>query len=392
MRNFSSKNIRLAAILGVAALITSGAQANKFKVLYSFPGGSQGWAPGALLRDDGGNFYGAASGGGGNCNSGCGILFRLTPDGTETVLHSFAGPYGDGAEASSPLIRDRKGNLFGTTYEGGAGNEGTVYELTAKGKEKLLHSFVFDGTDGIGAFGLLRDGEGNLYGTTSDGGAHESGTVFKLARDGTETILHAFAGPPDGEAPYLEALIADKAGNLYGTTRGGGAYGGGGTVFELASDGTETVLHSFAGSDGFEPYAGVIMDARGNIYGTTVVGGSAACGGNGCGTVFKLTPKGKETVLHAFTGGADGSQPAGCCLVLDNSGNLYGTTGSGGDYYAGVLFKLAPDGTETVIHAFTGGADGDTPGGLITDKRGNLYGTTVLGGAHGAGIVFELTN
>ncbi|HEY3778975.1 MAG TPA: choice-of-anchor tandem repeat GloVer-containing protein [Rhizomicrobium sp.] len=393
-RDIAGKALLAAALASTAFVPLGSAQANKLTVLYSFGGKSgDGYNPtGRLLRDAGGNLYGATfNGGTGVCDqTNCGTVYRLAPDGTETVLHSFAGPYGDGGEPyGAGPIADRKGNLYGTTYEGGTHNFGAIYKLAPKGKETLLYSFT--GTDDGGApmGGLVRSG-GNLYGTTIGGGAYREGTVFKLARDGTESVLHSFGSGSDGVAPYQGGLVADNAGNLYGTTSTGGAYGGGGTVFRVAPDGTEMVLYSFTGySDGLGPYSGVILDKQGNIYGTTVLGGGTGCGENGCGTVFKLAPDGTETVLHAFTGGSDGSQPIGD-LVIDKEGNLYGTTDSGGAGYEGVVFKLTPDGTETVLHAFNGG-DGDSPVGGLILYEGNLYGTTAGGGANNAGTVFEVT-
>ena len=250
--------------------------------------------------------------------------------------------------------------------------------------------------------GLIADSAGNLYGTTSGGGASYKGVVFKLAPDGTETVLHSFPGfPSDGNSPYA-GLIADSAGNLYGTTLSRDSVSHAGVVFKLAPNGTagwtETVLHSFTGfpTDGALPYAGLIADSAGNLYGATTGGGAS-----GQGVVFKLAPDGTETVLHAFTGGSDGAYPGVGPLIADSAGNLYGTTtGGGGGPGAsgqGVVFKLAPNGTggwtESVLYSFTGGSDGGQPfyGSLIADGAGNLYGTTVGGGASGAGVVFKLS-
>ena len=246
--------------------------------------------------------------------------------------------------------------------------------------------------------GLIADSAGNLYGTTSGGGASYKGVVFKLAPDGTETVLHSFPGfPSDGNSPYA-GLIADSAGNLYGTTLSRDSVSHAGVVFKLAPNGTagwtETVLHSFTGfpTDGALPYAGLIADSAGNLYGATTGGGAS-----GQGVVFKLAPDGTETVLHAFTGGSDGAYPGVGPLIADSAGNLYGTTQVGGASGQGVVFKLAPNGTggwtESVLYSFTGGSDGGQPfyGSLIADGAGNLYGTTVGGGASGAGVVFKLS-
>ena len=249
--------------------------------------------------------------------------------------------------------------------------------------------------------GLIADSAGNLYGTTSGGGASYKGVVFKLAPDGTETVLHSFPGfPSDGNSPYA-GLIADSAGNLYGTTLSRDSVSHAGVVFKLAPNGTagwtETVLHSFTGfpTDGALPYAGLIADSAGNLYGATT-GGGGGPGASGQGVVFKLAPDGTETVLHSFTLGSGGGGPlAG--LIADSAGNLYGTTQVGGASGQGVVFKLAPNGTggwtESVLYSFTGGSDGGQPfyGSLIADGAGNLYGTTVGGGASGAGVVFKLS-
>ena len=253
----------------------------------------------------------------------------------------------------------------------------------------MLYSFT--GSDGSEPFaGLIADSSGNLYGTTQSGGASGGhGVVFKLSPSGTETVLHTFTGGSDGGIPRA-GLIADTGGNLYGTTAGGGASNAG-TVFKLSPSGTETVLYSFTGSDGSGPFAGLIADSSGNLYGTTQSGGASG----GHGVVFKLSPGGTETVLYSFTGGSDGGTPrAG--LIADSSGNLYGTTQFGGPgcggVGCGVVFKLSPSGTETVLYSFTG-SDGSGPfPGLIADSSGNLYGTTLSGGASGGhGVVFKLT-
>jgi uncharacterized repeat protein (TIGR03803 family) len=260
----------------------------------------------------------------------------------------------------------------------------------------VLHAFAGGNDGSTPTAGLVRDKSGNLYGTTFSGGSQaSSGTVYKLARDGTETVLYAFQGGSDGGNPYA-GLIMDKAGNLYGTTEysgSGNCISGCGVVFKVAPGGTETVLHAFDYSDGSYPVAGVIMDKAGNLYGTT------ACGGSVEGTAFKLARDGTETVLHNFTDRPDGANPYGS-LVMDKSGNLYGTTFQGGEECGnygsscGAVFKIAPDGTETVIHAFHKlKGDGILPfAGLITDGKGNLYGTTTaLTWQSATGTIFELT-
>ncbi len=273
----------------------------------------------------------------------------------------------------------------------------------AAGVETILHSFA-GGTDGATPIaGLVMDSSGNLYGTTYSYGSLGGGTVFKLTPGTggayTETILHSFAGGTDGANPYA-GLVMDSSGNLYGTTFGGGGSSSYGTVFRLtpATGGSyiETILHSFAGgTDGANPYAGLVMDSSGNLYGTTESGG----GSSNHGTVFKLTPGTggtyTETILNSFAGGTDGVNPyAG--VVMDSSGNLYGTTEYGGSSNSGTVFKLTPGTggtyTETILHSFAGGTnDGSYPfAGLVMDSSGNLYGTTQTGSSGGNGTVFEI--
>ena len=265
--------------------------------------------------------------------SGFGTIFKLGTAGHYQVLHSFSGGL-NGSEASQgSLIRDAVGNLYGTTSAGGASGIGTVFKLDAAGNYQVLHSFTGDFSGPGGAYpsgGLIRDAAGNLYGTTSQGGTYGRGTVFKLDAAGAETVLYSFAGkffgPDDGENPY--GLIRDAAGNFYGTTFYGGASNNG-TVFKLDASGKETVLYSFNGSDGAHPSAGLFRDAAGNFYGATSDGGVSDWG-----VIFRLNVEsGVSTVLHSFTGNSDGGAPYGA-LITDNAGNLYGTTGFGGDLTA----------------------------------------------------------
>lgn len=257
--------------------------------------------------------------------------------------------------------------------------------------ETVLYNFCSDPScaDGVSpTSSLTADGKGNYYGTTNSGGASEAGTVFELSPNGNggwnETVLYSFTGKKDGVYPFA-GLVQDASGNFYGTTVSGGAKNKG-TLFKVTPAGTETVVHSFGEGDGKQPYAGLIMDAQGNLYGTTDLGGAF-----GYGTVFKVTPAGTETLLYTFTGGTDGGSPfAG--LLLDARGNLYGTTYRGGLYNEGTVFEVSASGTEGVLYSFTGGADGASPqAGLVMDAQGNLYGTASAGGSSGAGAVFEVT-
>ncbi len=241
---------------------------------------------------------------------------------------------------------------------------------------------------------------GTIYGTTFAGGSHDKGTVFKISTSGAESVLYSFgARRSDGVFPWTSSVV-DVKGVLYGTTESGGrgsgcpagSYGGCGTVYKVTTSGTESVLHSFnGGTDGANPYATLIA-VNGTLYGTTNAGGSG-CGSFGCGTVFKITPSGKETVLYRFMGGKDGAFPNG---LLNVNGTLYGTTYSGGGrgcaYHqgCGTIFAIGTSGMETVLYGFKGGTDGASPLAALTDVSGTLYGTTLNGGASGVGTVFEI--
>ena len=370
--------------------------ASQYTVLYTFQGTTDGNTPnGKLVADDTGNLYGTADGGDRTqCNGyGCGVVFKIAPNGREKVLYAFTGKE-DGAEPQGGVIFDETGNLYGTATSGGSGFGGVVFKITSRGRKKVLYAFTDEFDGGAPETGVIRDGRGNLYGTTDLFGRYGSGTIFKVAPDGKETTLYTFTGGDDGFFP--SGLIRDKAGNLYGTTLDGGAHGSG-TVFRLARDGTFTTLYSFGGSkDGVQPAAGVIADKAGNLFGTTDEGG--AIGG---GTVFKLAPDGTETVLYSFGGGSFAWYPNG--LIEDKQGNFYGTSQYGGSSNCfgngcGSVFKLAPGGTGTVLYAFTSGSDGGRPyAGVIRDRAGNLYGTTSRGGTGdcsgpgmGCGVVFEI--
>jgi uncharacterized repeat protein (TIGR03803 family) len=404
-RRVPVKSIRLCTTASIAAacvmatLAAQSAEAQTYRVLYSFQSGSDGTEPwGGVIRNVNGALYGTTFTGG---SSDYGTVFKLSNTGKETILHSFTGAP-DGRGPYSGVVADANGNLYGTTFFGGklsCGRYmegcGTVFKLSKSGKETVLYTFT-GGSDGANSSaGLIMDARGNLYGTTFYGGdlscgqnGQGCGTVFKLSRSGKETVLHSFTGK-DGANPYA-GLIMDAQGNLYGTTIFGdnlacGLGLGCGGVFKLSKTGSETVLYSFTGhADGGVPYAGVIVDAKLNLYGTTTIGG-ASC----CGTVFKLTPTGKETVLYSFTGGSDGLAPyAG--VIQDSRGNLYGTTYQGGSGGYGTVFKLSKTGKETVLHAFSGADGADLYAGVIMDAKGDLYGSAILGGASNNGVAFKL--
>jgi uncharacterized repeat protein (TIGR03803 family) len=311
----------------------------KETVLYSFSGGTDGGNPSTgLIEDAKNNFYGTTIAGGA---SGNGTVFKLGSTGKETVLYSLKGG-ADGALPFAGVILDARGNLYGTTIGGGAYGGGTVFKVNKTGKETVLHSFG-KGSDGmVPNAGVVRDASGNLYGTTEYGGAWGYGTVFRLSATGKEKVLYSFKGGTDAAGPYA-GVIRDLTGDLYGTTYYGGVFGAG-TVYKLSRTGKETVLHSFGeGSDGAKPFVGVMEDAKGNLYGTTVYGGAT-----NYGTVFELSKSGKqETVLYSFPNATDGAFPyAG--VLRDAEGNLYGSAADGGDvnacggYGCGVLYKLTP--------------------------------------------------
>ncbi len=343
-----------------------------------------------------------------------GVLFALTvafPAQAQTFQTLYEFPLRKTGNTPSGLL-GVNGNFYGTTALGGISNEGTVFELTTEGKLTSLYSFSRNTSDGrnptVGP--LIRDGVGDLYGTTQNGGdlrcvafsnSVGCGTVFKLSAGGKETIVHSFTGgSTDGSYP-LAGLAADSAGNLYGTTYIGGigCYAQGcGTVYKIIPSGKESVLYSFTGGvDGSNPYGVVlVVDPAGNLYGTTAYGGDLTCGGHGagCGVVFKIDPTGTETVLHAFTGSTDGAYPI-TGLVRDSQGNLYGTASTGGNCReCGLVFKIDPAGNETVLYNFT---DEEvqpalTASSLLVDSAGNLYGATLYGGSISEGTVFEVSS
>jgi uncharacterized repeat protein (TIGR03803 family) len=340
--------------------------------------GTEGQGPaGTLIMDSSGNLYGTASG-----SSGRGTVFELGQgSGSITTLASFVAP--TGANPHAGLVMDPSGNLYGTTPSGGGSGDGAVFEL-AHGSSTITTLASFNGTDGANPeAGLLMDSSGNLYGTTATGGASGAGTVFELAAgSGAITTLASFDGTNGSDA--LGGVIMDSNGNLFGTASAGGASGAG-TVFELAAgSGTITSLASFSGTDGSSPRASLIRDGSGNLYGTTYVGGAS-----GDGTVFELANGSATITTLASFNGSDGANPlAG--LVIDGSGNLYGTTALAGTYKHGTVFEVASgSGTITTLAAFHN--EGAFPaGGLIIDSTGNLYGTTIRGGALGDGTVFEV--
>jgi uncharacterized repeat protein (TIGR03803 family) len=390
---------RAFVVLSAVALlfvISLPAHGQTFAVLYSFSGPPfDGARPiGNLVQDGEGNLYGTTAGGGRFGDSG--TAFELDAAGNERPLFFFGRSSGDGTMPMSGLVRDAKGDFYGTTQDGGAFGAGTVFMFNGTG---LVFLYSFSGAPQDGAApiaGVVRDCCGNLYGTTESAGTNNRGTVFRINKSINESVLHNFWGG-DGASPA--GLLGIGGGIFYGTTMNSGTGAGSsrfGTIYQIDSTGKETVLYRFQGSpDGKFPFDGspaaLIRDSAGDLYGTTYQGGAF-----GFGTVFKLDTSGAESVLYSFAGGSDGAGPS--VLVADSSGNLYGTTCCGGDpeCKCGVVYEVDPSGNEIVLHTFSG-PDGVGPEGLLIDATGNLYGTTVTGGATyvagrtpGFGTVFKL--
>jgi uncharacterized repeat protein (TIGR03803 family) len=388
-------------------VLATGSYAQTLKVLHDFGvTASDGNLPsGPLLKDAAGNLYGMTSTGGAH---NLGTVYRLSPTSAggfkETVLYSFKGGLTDGALPQGPLVRDSAGHLYGVTEAGGIDATvctspnpgcGVVFKLTltstGRWAESVLHRFT--GTDGGNSFaGLVRDSKGNFYGATSVGGSKGLGTVYKLSPISTgwkQTVLHSFTGGTDGAAPFMfeTALTLDSLGNIYGSTyQGGGAAASAGIVFELipqtSGAWTEKILYTFqGGADGSQPLCGVILDKSGNVYGTTLKGGTQV----GSGTVFKLTAANgyAKTILHDFNVFTDPAKEAPHTLLFDANGNLFGTT-----EYA--LYKLTPGSSgwsETALWVFDNSQDqgaNTVYEPAIMDAQGNFWGATLWGGQAGA--------
>lgn len=358
-----------------------------FRLLHSFggPGDPLGGPEGTLVSDVSGNLYGITFYGGAYYG---GTAFKVGPRGHEKLLHAFGGTAGDGAVPTGGLLLGADGTFYGVTGEGGASHNGTVFELTESGSEKVLYAFG-TGQDGQGPQGpLVRDAANNLYGVTIGGGKHNLGTVFKIgpAPGRKESILYNFGdAPTDGAEPYV-GLYRDSSGNLFGTNYFGGVSGYGG-VFELSAAGQEKLLYNFSGgSDGSEPNSQLVADAAGNLYGTTLAGG-----GNQSGVVFKITPSGAETVVFDFAN-AVGYSPSG--IIRDAKGNMYVTT-----FWSrpipgnGTLYKVTDSGVGTLLYNFSRNSkDGQYPSGrVLLNSSGQFFGTLSSGGTYGRGAIYRLT-
>ncbi len=306
----------------------------------------------------------------------CAMVPVVLPAQTFTTLFNFDGS--DGSQAYGSLVQASNGNFYGTTYSGGASNQGTVFEMTPSGALTTLHNF--DGVEGASPWGgLVQGANGYLYGTTIAGGSNTNGTIFEITLGGEFTKLRAVARYKEGAEPF-GPLVKGKDGNFYGTTSQGGPHGGG-AIFKMAPDGSVTTLYGFCAViannfcvDGNAPYGTLVQGANGNFYGTTYAGGA-----HDAGAIFEITPGGKFTALHSFAGmgdDRDGRQPYSG-LVQASNGKFYGTTIAGGAYNQGTVFEMTPSGALTNLHNFDG-ADGASPSGRL--NRGyqpeSLWGDT----------------
>jgi uncharacterized repeat protein (TIGR03803 family) len=381
------------AVVCLPALGASPLAQAQFKVLYTFTGGTDGGFPRArVIRDKKGNLYGTATWGGNlTCNSGngCGVVYKLTKTGIETVLYSFAGGK-DGATPSAALIRDAKGNFYSTTAAGGNSgclNQGcgTIFKVDTKGKETVLYTFTGRTDGGSPSSALIMDKAGNFYGTASIGGnlncgQYGCGVVYKLSKNGKESVLYSFNGT-DGSAPRVDSLAVDTKGNFYGTTQlGGDPTCMCGVVFKLTTTGKETVLHTFTGgaTDGSYPLSGVNPDTKGNLYGTAFGGGA-----NGKGIAFTITNR-VYNRMWDFGSGSDAASPVAGFTIAGNN-KLYSALSTGGTLGSGALVVLDPiTKTEKVLHSFNYSIDGGSPAAdiFLAQIRNRIfgYGTNSQGG------------
>jgi uncharacterized repeat protein (TIGR03803 family) len=391
----NSRGLRnICAIILFYGALAIAASAQTFTSLASF-GATNGEYPyfGSLVVGSDGNLYGTTILGG---SSGSGSIFDVTTKGVLTMLYGFSS---DGDIPDSGLVLGSDGNFYGTTSTGSFTGQGTVFKFTPGGTLTILYNFCSQSTCSDGGRpqgGLVQGANGNLYGTTTIGGAHEAGTVFEITTTGQLTTLYSFCAQtncPDGWT-VSSALTRASNGMLYGVTTNGGANGWG-TVFSITTAGTLTTLHSFASTDGANPFGGLVQASDGNLYGTTSGGGRADQG-----TVFKIGEAGKLETIYNFCAKAycaDGQAPFGT-LIQGSNGDLYGTTEAGGARNRGTIFEITTKGVLTTLHSFAG-ADGSSPyAGLVQDSsNGTLYGTTYFGGdvncifyGTGCGTVFSL--
>ena len=385
----------MAILLCTATPMGSLAQSTSFTTLYSFCGTTQhgcrdGLSPVAgLIQASNGYFYGTTSEGGAY---GHGTVFKVSAQGRLTRLYSFCAQPEciDGGEPLAELVQGSDGDLYGTTAALGSSGVGTLFKITPEGTFSTLHTF--NGSDGAQPSNrLIQGSDGNFYGTTRAAGEWANGTFFKTTPRGVLTTLHNFNRRYEGAQPGELVLATD--GNFYGTTSVGGnpgcAYNDGcGTVFKITAAGTLTTIYNFCLEpdcpEGANPIGGLVQASDGNFYGTT----SENANGYGNGTVFKITPEGTLTTLHAFCsepGCADGVRPLGR-LVQGSDGDLYGTTIWGGVYGGGTVFKISLAGVLTTLHSFSGPDGGSPSAGLVQATDGSFYGTTPFGGEYYGGM------
>jgi uncharacterized repeat protein (TIGR03803 family) len=396
MTVFVRSFLALIVVLGFTGFGSSSVQAQTFSVVHSFTGGTDGIHPMAgLVMDSAGNLYGTTTQGG---DFGAGTVFEYSSTGEETILYNFTGG-ADGGDPEASLLMIGSA-LYGTTVSGGASGAGTVFEVTLAGKQTVLYSFTGQADGSAPGASLVRDSAGNLYSTTNLGGAFGDGAVFKLVHPKapstvwTEQVLYSFGVGQDGINP-VAGVSFDSKGNLYGTTSSAGEYGNG-NVFQLTISGstwTENILHQFEMlSDGGIPYAGIVTDHAGNLYGATSDGGSD---GNEGGTIFEMSPSNGSwtfTALYSLPGwGISGSFRN----LLVTGSKIYATTHCDGANGAGTVYELtrSPKGgwTYTLLYSFTGGTDGQFSfSNLVLDRAGDLYGTTADGGLYGCGGLFKI--
>jgi uncharacterized repeat protein (TIGR03803 family) len=369
------------AVVSVPSLMPAGVILTS---LYSFTGGNDGGNPNGVIQAGSGTFYGTTTFGG---SGSSGSVFQFTAGGGPTALYSFTNGNDGGFPYSVPLL-NVDGKLYGSTFEGGAFANGAVYQLTTDGTFANVYSFTGtrDGANPQSA--LIRGNDGNFYGTSTSAGGNGHGGVFRMLPGGAFTNIHGFTGGSDGSVP-VGALLQGPDGNIYGTTANGGTNGNG-VVFKMATNGAIVWAVSFNVTNGANPQAGLARGADGNFYGTTAGGGV-----NGEGTIFKITTNGVMTVLYSFSGlingiNADGGSPR-AALVPGSDGNFYGSAADGGPYGFGTVFKMTPAGALTTLAWFDGFSGANPDSALTQGSDGDFYGTTSSGGAGGLGVIYRLS-
>lgn len=386
-------------LCALAATFTMHCSAQVFTNLVTFDFTNGASPSSALVQGLDGNLYGTTDLDGSSC---CGTVFKMSPNGILTTIYSFCvqADCPDGADPRGGLVLATDQNFYGATATGGGQNAGTIFRITSQGILKTLYSFCAqsncaDGRFPIGA--LIVASNGDFYGVTQSGGANSAGTIFKITSHGKLTTLYSFCALvdcADGSTP-MSGLVRGTDGNLYGTTAAGGNNGpfscpsGCGTVFKIAPTGTLTTLHMFDFTDGNDPAAALIQANNGRFYGSTFSGGTVldVCG-QGCGTIFAISPKGVLNTEVKFEW-SNGNGPSSA-LIQATDGNLYGTTVAG--VGAGTIFKMSQEGRLTILYTFFGGTSGESPyGGLVQATNGMFYGTTQGNGTETIGTVYSIS-